>query len=328
MAGQIKKSNMKRKQLGKKGIFLTFIAISIIAAFVIMFTPSSIELRKDIVAVKIRVSTLNEHVADLEKVYLERALEATGTKAIISLINYMESQNAFLLDFEAAFEEVLLYGTIGGTPIMADNTYAVWASKIKNVSEFTFNVDTKIEVNDIEIYQIRPWFLTVDANISLTLTSETASWDKNMMVRTEIDIQKFDDPYYLINTGGTYRNRINKSDVKFNEWTLEKVKEHIQYGTYTHFQNSNSPSFIMRFTNTSFNSSCCGIESIVNPNDPSVGDGFGSYADYLFFNHTYQNKCNELYNVTSLWLEFKPVQMEFEHLALYNLTDLSVVRTC
>ena len=59
-----KKINMKRKQLGKKGIFLTFIAISIITAFVIMFTPSSIELRKDIVAVKIRVSTLNEHVID------------------------------------------------------------------------------------------------------------------------------------------------------------------------------------------------------------------------------------------------------------------------
>ena len=327
---------MDRKQFGKKGIFMTFIAISIIAALIIIFTPSSVDLAKDIPAVKTRVSNLNEYVVDLEDVYMERTLEATGTKAIIALTKYMEGQNKFLSNFEDSFKEVLLEGKINGQPIddfiepdiMTNQTYKDWISKTITVADNAFNINSNFVVNDAKVYQTKPWFLNVDANVSYSVSSETASWSRNVLIKTEIDIQRFDDPYYSINTAGTYANRINKSNVKFNEWDSSKVRGHIRYGTYTHFENSKAPSFIMRFTNTSMNSSCCGIESLVNPNMPSIGDEMESYADYLFFNHTYQNKCDELYNVTALWDEFDDFEFDFEHLVLYNLTSSGAVKAC
>ncbi|MAE42204.1 hypothetical protein CMO93_00405 [Candidatus Woesearchaeota archaeon] len=317
-------------RLGKKGIFLTFIAISLTAAFIIIFTPSNVELKKDIPVIKARVSNINEFVVDLEKVYLERALEATGTKAIIALIEYMENQNEFLLNFEDDFKDVLLTGNLDDTSIMVGDTYNDWINKIKTTADSTFSIDVDfdvVDVNDVQVYQIRPWFLSVDANVSFTITSETASWDKEVLITTKIDIERFNDPYYLINTGGAYINRINKSSVKFNEWNLDKVKDHISYGTYTHFQDSKAPNFIMRFTNTSFNSSCCGIESLVNPNGPTIADEVESYADYLYFNHTYQNRCDDIFNVTIIWDEFNDFELEFEHLVLYNVS-LDDVEAC
>ncbi|MCH8329397.1 MAG: hypothetical protein IIB81_03310 [Nanoarchaeota archaeon] len=59
---------MEVKQFGKKGMFLTFISIAIIAAAVIIFTPSDINLRKDISVIKTRVTIVNNYVLDLENV--------------------------------------------------------------------------------------------------------------------------------------------------------------------------------------------------------------------------------------------------------------------
>ena len=332
--------HLAKKQLGKKGIFLTFIAISLIAAFILIFLPSGISLKKDIPVISTRVTTINEYVVDLENVYLEESLQASGTKTVTALIEYMESQNRFLANFEDSFKEVLVEGKINGQPIdsfiepdiMAGNTYPEWLARIKTTADSTFNIKTNftaIASNDIKVYQTSPWLLAVDANISFTVSSETASWNKSIAVRSKIDIQNFNDPYYLINTQGLYSNRINKSSVEFDEWDINKVKDHIRHGTYVHFEKSKAPNFIMRFTNTSLNSSCCGIESAVNPNKPAIGNKMESYADYLFFNHTYQNRCTELYNITepSFKSEFPHFKLDFGHVVLYNLTGYAV-RAC
>ena len=320
----------------KKGIFLTFIAISIITALIIIFTPSNTGFNKDIPAVKARVSNLNNYVLDLQSVYLERVLQSSGTKAVNSLIKYMESQNKFLSNFEASFREVLLYGTISGQPIdnfidpdiMTNNTYKDWINKTIAIADNSFNIRTNITVNDVKVYQTRPWFLTVDASVSLQVTSETAAWAKTISVITDISIDRFYDPYYSINTAGFYKNKINKTSVLFAEWDLNKVKGHLKSGTYMHYDSSNAPNFIMRFTNTSGNSSCCGIESLVNPNKLAGIGSMESYADDLFFNHSFQNKCSQLFNATSVWPDYKPLQLDFTHLALYNLTSYSFVVAC
>ena len=94
------------------------------------------------------------------------------------------------------------------------------------------------------------------------------------------------------------------------------------------YDGSKAPDFIMRFTNTSMNSSCCGIESVADPNKLANRDQMESYADYLFFNHSLMGKCTQLYNVTSLWPDYRPVKLDFGHLALYNLTNSSFVAAC
>ena len=321
--------------MGKKGVFLTFIAISIVVALVLILAPSGINPESEMMPVKARASKLDNYVTDLENRYLVDSLEASGTRTIIALIGYMESQGRFVSNFEGVFEEVLLNGTVDGVlidsyiepDIMQGNTYPNWTGRIIAAADDAFNADTSISINSISVYQSSPWLLTVSADLYLNVSSETAVWNKAITVKSDIDIQRFEDPSYIISTNGLYRPRINSTHVKAGQWGSNNVREHIRHATYYHYSNSRAPSFIMRFTNTSLASSCCGIEGIVNPNEISTG-GMESYADYLYFNHTYQNRCGELYNVTGLWDEFSGLQFDFEHLVNYNLTEEGVIQAC
>ena len=314
---------MAIKQLGKKGMFLTFIAIAIISALMIIFAPPNISLSADTQALNTKVSNVNEYVTDLENVYLERTLYAIGTKTIIALIEYMEAQGVFLTDFEDNFEEVLLYGTIEGVDIdtyyageiMTDNTYGDWVDKITATAKDAFNIDTVYGVSEIIVYQTTPWVVDVGAKLSFNISSEIASWNKTAIIKTQIEIENFYDPYYLVNTGGSYENKIRKSGTGPGEWDVEEVKAFIRGdGNYTHWESS--PSFLMRFTDDTSASSCCGIESLVNPNN--VPDKDTSYVDYLYWESSSPCPNNVLYSVNGMDNEFK---LYSEGISRYGLQD-------
>jgi hypothetical protein len=314
---------MAIKQFGKKGMFLTLISISIIAAVIIIFTPSGLDLSKNMPVIKTRVSNVNEYVLDLENVYLENALKATGRKTLIGLIGHVKYNGFFAnaVEFENAFSEVLLYGEYNGNNIgvMYENTYNDWLNQIVITAKNTYNIDTTfspIQLTDIQVYQIRPWFIEVEADITFSVTSETASWTRDVTIKTEISVENFDDPYYLVNTGGSYINKIRKSDTKFDEWSDEKVIDFIEDGNYTHFEDSQAPSFLMRFTEDETSvSPCCGIESLVNRNTlVSLGlspSPYKSYVDYLFW--TTSEGC--VYTVEG----FSNNKFDLGHLSLYKL---------
>jgi hypothetical protein len=314
---------MAIKQFGKKGMFLTLISISIIAAVIIIFTPSGLDLSKNMPVIKTRVSNVNEYVLDLENVYLENALKATGRKTLIGLIGHVKDNGFFAdaVEFENAFSEVLLYGEYNGNNIgvMYENTYNDWLNQIVITAKNTYNIDTTfspIQLTDIQVYQIRPWFIEVEADITFSVTSETASWTRDVTIKTEISVENFDDPYYLVNTEGSYINKIRKSDTKFDEWSDEKVIDFIEDGNYTHFEDSQAPSFLMRFTEDETSvSPCCGIESLVNRNTlVSLGlspSPYKSYVDYLFW--TTSEGC--VYTVEG----FSNNKFDLGHLSLYKL---------
>ena len=313
-------------QLGKKGMFLTFISIAIIAAVIIIFTPSGLDLSKNMPVIKTRVSNVNEYVLDLENVYLENALKATGRKTLIGLIGHVKDNGFFAnaVEFENAFSEVLLHGEYNGNNIgvMDENTYNDWLNQIVITAKSTFNVDTTLTVNSIEIDQTRPWFVDVEADITFLVSSETASWNKNVLIETEISVENFDDPYYLVNTEGSYINKIRKSDTKFDEWSDEKVIDFIEDGNYTHFEDGQAPSFLMRFYNDISASSCCGIESLVNPNNPSISNKDVSYVDYLYWSSV-ENCANPPYTllrVDKIHTEFPNFKFDLNHLAKYKLS--------
>jgi hypothetical protein len=339
---------MAVKHLGKKGMFLTFISIVIIAAAIIIFTPSDINLNKDIPVIKTRVSNVDEYVLDLENVYLERALRATGRNTIKALIGYVEEQGLFstITEFENTFSEVLLCGQVGGivadctggTPIgnfidptymdpdiMVGNTYRDWIDRIVITAQDTFNVDTVYGISNIRVYQTRPWFVNVDADLSFNVSSETASWNKTATIKTEIEVEGFDDPYYLANTGGSYVNKIRQSGTKYDEWDIAKVKDFIRDGNYTHFQNSNAPNFLMRFYNDISSSSCCGIESLVNPNNPAISDRDVSYIGYKYWSTTPDCDDNPpiiyLSTETDIESEFNNIKFDTSDLARYKIRD-------
>jgi|TARA_Y100000310_G_scaffold288510_1_gene314176 hypothetical protein len=331
-------------KMNKKGIFFTFIAITIMAIFILVYTPQAdITLQKDNKAVELRINTLDNYVSDLEQGYFETALRATTHKTILSLIAYMDNQGVFLTDFDSAFSEVMIKGTINGVPIdtitgekiMENSTLTNWSNSLIETAEDTFNVNTTISLNNVSVRQTRPWHLDSSLGMDFAIKSKVADWDrKNVTITTTVSIEGFEDPYYLVNTNGAYKNEILKTGVKFNKWNITALREHLRNSTYVHWQNSDAPDFLMRFTNTIEKSSCCGIESLVNPNKLSASDQTESYIDYLFWTNTYNTQCSLLYNISkpppsgALWDEFRFFKLDINNTIRYNITDDDAVRTC
>lgn len=326
------------KVAGKKGIFFTFISITMMVIFILVFTPQAdISLQKDAQSARLRISSIDNYVDDLENRYFEDVLRAATYKTILSLIFYINSTGAYLPNLDSAFSEVLITGNINNIPIdsitgkkiMDNNTFTDWGSRIAKTSKETLSVNTTIAVNNAGVHQTEPWAIESKISLNFTVKSSIAEWKKdNVIITASIDVEGFYDPYYLVNTNKAYTNQIKKSGVGFNQWNVSKAREHLRNGTYVHWENSDAPSFLMRFTNTIANSSCCGIESIANPNNIIPNDQIDSYADYLIWSNKYSNNCTFLYNITGLWDEFRYIKLDIGHVIKYNISAQDAVRIC
>lgn len=328
----------------KRGIFFTLIGITVIAIFITVFTPQAdISLQKDTEAVATRINSVNNYVDDLENEYFETIIRATGYKAILSLIFYINSTQSYIADLGPAFSEVVINGTLNGVPIdtitgkkiMDNNTLTNWSNRIIETAKNTLNVNTTMSISNVSVYQTKPWSIDAKLIVSFTVNSNVAEWKKeNVTITASLSIEGLSDPYYLVNTNGLYSTKIKKSSIEFNQWNISNVREHLRNGTYVYWQNPDAPSFLMRFTNTTTNSSCCGIESLVNPNKITPSEQIESYVDYLFWTHAYNTKCSELYNITNpstgggLWDEFRYFKLDLSHVIKYNITSQDAVRTC
>jgi len=330
-------------KIKKRGIFFTFIAITIMAVFILVFAPSAdVGLQKDIQSVKVRIASVDGYVGDLKGRYFETILRATTYKAVLSLISYINSTGSFVGDIDSAFYEISLNGTLNGIPIddltgkkiMDNNTISNWTKRVAQTAGSTLNVNTTIIVTNISIYQDKPWAVDSSLALSLLVKSNVAEWNDNITITTTMSIEGFHDPYYLVNTNKAYTNRLKRSSIPFDQWNISKVREHLRNGTYV--ENPRAPSFLMRFSNTISSSGCCGIESLVNPNSISVSDQRESYVDYLFWQHDYNPaaNCTKLYNITNpstgggLWDEFEYFKLDISHVIDYNITSEDAVGNC
>ena len=323
--------------MNRKGIFFTFIAITLIAVLLLVFTPQAdISLQKNTQAIDTRISVVDNYITDLENRYFETILRASAYKAILSMVYYMNSTGSYITNFDASFSEIMVTGKINGIPIdsitgkkiMENNTLADWSNKIIGIAKDTLNVNTTITIINVSGFQTKPWNIDSSLLVNYSVQSNVADWKRSALITATISIEGLNDPYYLVNTNKAHTNQIKKSSVEFNEWNIAKAREHLRNGTYVHWENSDAPSFLMRLTNNMSASSCCGIESFVNPNKITPSDQRESYADYFFWQHKFANNCTQLYNITGLWDEFRYFKLDFEHVTRYNITSQDAVRNC
>jgi hypothetical protein len=308
----------KHKSFNKKGIFFTFIALTLMVALIILFNPSGIVTVEDTIAVKTRVSSINDLVVDLKTSYLENILKVSSNKAVIALTDYVGANGPFsdLDELQTFYSEAMLEGTINGIsqPIMDGNTIINWTDRMANVSRNSLNVETKFEIGNVAISQLRSFFIELNLSLNITVTSEASLWNiTDHNVNAELSIQKFDDPYYLIN--GEYSNQINKSDVPFDEWDAAKVNDHIEKGTYRY--DELAPSFLKRFTTDISPTKCCGIESIVDSTKISFQKDV-SYTDFVFWETSSDCPNLNLYTASGI---SSNVKFDLPHLVLYNISQ-------
>ncbi len=321
----------------KKGVFFTFIAILLVMVLMMVFNPQTeTSFDKDFPSLKTRVSKIDNFITEFEAVYLERILQSATYKALISLTYYMDQRDSFLTDLQGDFKEVVLFGTIeGGTKIdditgediMKNSTLLNWTDKIKAIAKDNLNIDMNITVTDVSINQSTPWLVDVMLSLDYTVSSETAFWRReNVLIKTKLGTGNLYDPLYYVNTDGVYEKKVVQTNIRLGEWNATALKQFIRNDTYFRWQGTNASSFLMRFTNTFEPSQCCGIESVVNPNNIAPSDVIESYVDYHFWNDTYEDQCEKLYNITEIWDEFDGFKLDFDYTIKYNVTGGE--RTC
>lgn len=318
----------------KKSIFFTLISLILIMALTVFFRPQSeINYDRQFKSVEIRINNIDTYIKSIEDSYIPAIGRTVSYKTFTSLIYYMNTTNDFLDELEPVFEEVFLYGTISDTPIdeiigeevMANNTFTNWTTRLEEIADDTLNVDLDFTDMDVVINQTSPWYVDIEIIMSYTVSSETAVWKKeNKVIETRLSLSRLYDPLYYVNTNGTYKKKIVETDTEFYEWNNEKFKDFVRNETYFHWQSSNASSYLMRFTNTFASSSCCGIESAVNPNQLQNPGHVQSYIDYLFWNETY-DACSELYNGSEEFTEFPEINLDFESVIRYNISNLDLV---
>jgi hypothetical protein len=331
----------------KKGIFFTFIAIIMMTIFILIFTPQiDSSLQKDAQSLNTRITTIDNYINDLQYNYLITVMKVTGKKTIESLIFYMNSTNSFLSGFDSAFQEVFMNGTINnvqidsitGRKIMDNRTFTNWSSRISQISLDVFKVNTNITVQNASATQVTPWEIELILKINLSVKSNVAEWSKISTIKTSLPIEGLYDPLYLVNVNVidslSYGKKIKNAGLEPYQWNITQVRYHLRNDTYVYWASTNAPNYLSRFTNSFTMSSCCGIESLVNPNLVPTSDAMDSYVDYIFWNNADNTPCSQLYNITNpttgggIWDEFQYFKLDFEHLTKYNITSNDAVRAC
>lgn len=328
---------MEKIIINKNGVFFTLISIVVIMVMLVMLKPSTQEeYASEFDSVYIGIRTYNDFVTDIDNVYIPTILRSSSTKALTAITYYMDDQDFFVEDLIPIFNEVIVNGTIGEVlidsyyapiKIMENHTLFNWSTKLSDIATESFNVIFDIDFHNVYINQSNPWQININLEYSYMLDANIAMWTNNhTWLTTTLDLVHLIDPWYYVHTDGAYVKNVKIARTKYGHWNNTEFRAFLNNETYFHWEESNSSSYLMRFTNRFEDSQCCGIESVVDPNHASIGDKRQSYIDYYYFNDTYLNNCTNLYNLTPIWDEFDHVKLDFDSLIRYNISGGE--RTC
>jgi len=306
--------------LNKKSIFFSITAIVLITITIFSLTIyTQYGLRDKVMVTETRIYSMNNFMDDVEK-DMERGLYISGFRALMSMEQYITDRGVFLYDTNSCFEEAFLNGTINNSQmgLMNESTFINWTQRIKEQA-IKLDIITDFSINKVIIYQEGPWAVSIAANITLNIedVKKTASWQRPLYITTNINIQDFEDPLYVINSYGRITNTIIKTtitDFIVNNDTTN-LKTHVNNSYY--IESNTAPSFLMRLEGN-LSDSAYGIESLVNLEKfqaQEVPIKSRSVVDYIYFGD--QTTIN--WNIKNMPSWFK---LDEEHLARYECEDL------
>lgn len=325
-------------RLGKRGIFFTIMALFVVMAIFFYFwtsqplqVPSSGEWGGGRASLG-RAVFVNEYVSSLKESLVKRALAVSAFNAIRAMSAYTVNESVFFTDYSAAFNEIVLNGTINSNPLtsygidyMENSTLPHLLELIKNSSEGFLRITMNYSITGVEAYQDNstgPWQVGAKMNLSVYIDAEVAEWRQNQTISALLPIEGIEDPYYSVNTGKAWSKFIKRTNI--TKWNLSLLQEFINRREYKYEEKA--PSFLLRLENSSASSACCGIESVVYF-DSSKNM---SFVDYCYFGE----KCPgsdpggnfSLYNVTGITTPTYQFKIEPYHASeeKYNLTDYLV----
>ena len=240
-----------------------------------------------------RVESMNNFITSLEK-DIPRKMFISGFRAVFIFNGKIVEQDRYINNVTESVQELFFNGTYQGQaqPIMNGATLADLKNDLKTQGA-KININITLSNETISVSQTDPWNIqvTLIANISITDINKLAYWNKTLTATGIIPIFYFEDPVYLLNTGGLIATKINQT--KYNSFDAASLLNHTQSQYY--INSTEAPSFIDRLEGNITKNSQYGIESLVNiPRLQSQGiiTQQKSIVDHIYFSSSNPPNCH------------------------------------
>ncbi|MFH1849187.1 MAG: hypothetical protein ABH879_03280 [archaeon] len=216
-------------------------------------------------------------------------------------------------------------------PIMWENTLTDQFERINDSAFWSLHLDTVFIPDDTMIYQDNatgPWDVRVNMSVNFSVEAGIAMWNVSAGASVLLSLVSFKDPLYLAYTNGSSANTINPTNI--TGWNGTRLAQFIAERDYRY--EPLAPSYLMRIVNNITNSTCCGIESVVDPATAAiVGERCRSYADYCFFGDACPSEdYGMLYNITIITNSSYKFMLNFYQTneEKYNSTNVREATPC
>ncbi|MFC1649043.1 hypothetical protein ACFL1B_06350 [Nanoarchaeota archaeon] len=317
--------------LMKKGIVFTIISILVAGFFIIVFSAKiDVPLDAKVDSVSFRVSFLNNYRQNWED-YTAMAVRTSSYMAFSQLTDWMDANNQNFADtptFKARFSECMVAGNItylgptescSGLAGPTNYTLAFWLNNIADLAWSNLSINTSYKVNEVDMYQTSPFYVTMLVNMSYYLEDAISSVNKTMLITETISIEGLRDPLGTIRFGA-WNHFITETGIKAENWSQANFTRFVSNSEFRYHEDA--PSYLQRFVEDYSASSCCGIESVLE-NVPDQGNS--SFVDHEYFEYwnSPAYECEEVYTIDWYNGGSDPgyTQLDFHHLASYNVDD-------
>lgn len=302
----------------KRGIFFTSLAIVIISLFAVSYALYS-NLAPDKTAQK-RVESMNSFVFSIKE-DISRQNYISGYRSLLALQSYITGQGGFIPDSKESIREALLNGSIGGLPMPLMEGFKLqdWNDRVSQLGS-TLGITVNYTLINVTVKQIDPWNIQIEANITLLVQDKTTPtrWNLTEAIFSDIGIDGFEDPLYLIGTNGTFPHKISRSKTEgFVQGTdVSNLSAHLENSSY--IASPDAPSFLERLEGK-YSASPNGIESLVNLeklSDQGVALRDKSVVDHIYFSSA---------NPTTFRIQGMPdwFKLDSGHLSTYEVQGLA-----
>jgi len=258
----------------RRGIFFTMLAIVLVSLFMLSVTlVPGILHGKD---ARNRVESLDKFVAAVEE-DLPRQLFVSGFRTIFLMEQEIIGAGKPINDTDVVFQESFFNETYNGAgnELLDETSFDSIVDDLRDKGR-RINANVSFYNPVLEVRQDDPW------NVKLVLSGELviedlsglALWNKSSGFEGVIGVENFDDPIYLLGTGGEVLNKVVQGNIS-------DLNNHLTNSLY--IASSTGPNFLDRLEGKTTASAENGIESLVNLELLSSAKSGVSVVDYLYF---------------------------------------------
>ncbi len=271
----------------KKSQFFTGIAILLILLMFASFEIFSLVKEKN--SITTRVSTMDNFLFSMEK-NLERQVYISGFRILLVAENEIAVSGDYI-DVDTFFSEAFFNGTVKGEANISLIQGVTYADVLDSINRNAAKINVRVNISNsiINVSQDDPWHVKFSLISDFVMEDKEglARWDKRQVISAYIPITEFEDPLFVVNTGGRVSRKITKTFYEENYVTelgdVTNLKDHVNKGYYA--ENTYAPSFLKRLEGD-LSSDPNGIESFVNIDELRIQDVpvmTKSCIDYIYF---------------------------------------------